>query len=186
MKFPLKVSQMRSKLSYLVVLVLLCVSQVNAKAFNEKFKDCVKISGDSQRLACFDALATTPKTKATTSTIKAAVEVPTVKNSVANAKASESVTPTADKIAAFGGENLKEEEEKDKLEQVTFVVKAVKKSNFDKLHITFENEQVWYQTDSKSMRLKSGDSVNIKLGFATAIYLNKVGSNRSIRVKRQK
>ena len=185
MKLPLKVSQMRSKLSYLVVLVLLCVSQVNAKAFNEKFKDCVKISGDSQRLACFDALATTPKTKATTSTIKAAVEVPTVKNSVANAKASENVTPTADKIAEFGGENLKEEE-KDKLEQVTFVVKTVKKSNFGKLQITFENGQVWYQTDSKSIKLKSGDTVNIKLGFATAIYLNKVGSNRSIRVKRKK
>jgi len=84
---------------------------------------------------------------------------------------------------SFGQED---KQKKDELDKVNFVIKSVKKDVRNKWLITFENGQVWQQTESGYLKLSAGDKVELSKGMLSAIYLKKPDSNKRIKVKRKK
>jgi len=88
----------------------------------------------------------------------------------------------------FGQEHLAKTtaEKNNEIKEVVFVVKTAKQTARDLWLITFENGQVWKQSDSKYIKLSAGDNVVLSKGMLGAIYLKKDQKNRKIRVKRQK
>ena len=63
-------------------------------------------------------------------------------------------------------------------------MKSVKKNTDKKLYFTFENGQIWKQMDNARFKIKAGEKAKLKEGALGAVYLKKLGNNRSIRVKR--
>ncbi|RYV00897.1 hypothetical protein SOPP22_19080 [Shewanella sp. OPT22] len=72
------------------------------------------------------------------------------------------------------------------LERVELTVAKVAKSPHGKLTITFENGQVWKQSETKRFKLKSGQKAYIKRGALGSFILGTPERNSSIRVKRIK
>jgi len=98
------------------------------------------------------------------------------------------VKQTTTKDEDFGQEHLAKTtaEKNNEIKEVVFVVKTAKQTARDLWLITFENGQVWKQSDSKYIKLSAGDNVVLSKGMLGAIYLKKDQKNRKIRVKRQK
>jgi len=98
------------------------------------------------------------------------------------------VKQTTTKAEDFGQEHLAKTaaEKNNEIKEVVFVVKTAKQTGRDVWLITFENGQVWKQSDSKYIKLSAGDNVVLSKGMLGAIYLKKEQQNRKIRVKRQK
>lgn len=147
---------------------------VAAENVEQGLAKCAKVTQSTERLACFDKLASSFKKVKTAATTAA----PIVK---AAPKA------TQEKVAEFGEHHLAQNEKNnEKLERVTFKISKVDYSASKKLKLTFDNGQSWHQTDGQSLRVKKGDEVELFKGVWSAIYLKKVGQNRKIRVKRVK
>jgi hypothetical protein len=69
-------------------------------------------------------------------------------------------------------------------DQISAIVKSVKKAPYGELIIELENGQQWRQVGSDSLRLKEQDVVVIERGVFNSFLLKIEGQNRSIRVKR--
>ena len=69
-------------------------------------------------------------------------------------------------------------------DQISSLVKSVKKAPYGELIIELDNGQQWRQVGSDSLRLKKQDVVVIERGVFNSFLLKVEGQNRSIRVKR--
>lgn len=87
-------------------------------------------------------------------------------------------------VQEFGEEHLIKSE--DSIDEVFFTVKSVKKIGRNKLSITFENGQVWRQSDDNYIKISSGDRAKLSKGMLGVIYLKTENQNRRIKVKRKK
>ena len=68
--------------------------------------------------------------------------------------------------------------------EINATVQNVTKSAHKKLLVTLDNEQVWRQVDSSTMRLHAGDTVTIRTSSFNSYQLRKQSGGKSIRVKR--
>jgi hypothetical protein len=89
---------------------------------------------------------------------------------------------------SFGSEHLiaKNKSKNKGLTQVAFTIKTAEKTLRKKWKVTFENGQVWEQTDSGYIKLSAGNKVELSKGMLGVFYLKKTDQNKKIRVKRQK
>ena len=168
----------------LIMTLFTCSSQ--ATTFNDSFLECAKIDNHLTRLTCFDQLAkalitSSEKTKTHEESIEAD------KSPVLIQEDNSVISITKDKaqfIDNFGSSHLKKEKVSDEKQSVIFTVESVKKNTDKKLYFTFENGQIWKQTDNAHFKIKVGEKAKLKEGALGAVYLKKLGNNRSIRVKR--
>ena len=199
-------------LFYVIISSLSCALPAQASNLKQALAHCVSITSNHDRLTCYDKL--TPKkltentvvhsnvkvepdnTKPTSAVLAPVVDTTstTVVAVPSNSETSKIVTPTKNKTTTvvqktntddFGKQHLKKEVvEAD--ESVVFVITKLKTLNYNNWQITFKNGQIWRQKDSKRIKLKTGDSVKLSKGFMSAVYLQKLTSNKRISVKRVK
>ena len=84
----------------------------------------------------------------------------------------------------FGEEHLNKPEES--IDEVFFTVKSVRQTGRNKLSITFENGQVWHQSDDNYIKITPGNRVKLTKGMLGVIYLKTENQKRRIKVKRKK
>lgn len=126
---------------------------------------CASITNDAERLACFDKI----------------VGKRTVSKGVY--REAEQANNLSKQTHQFGQEHI---EEQKSAQAVDFVINSLEKSASKRWIITFENGQIWQQQDTEYLSLSAGDSVKLSKGVFGAIFLQKNGSNRKIKVRRQK
>ena len=162
-------------------------NEVNLQALQA----CTFVENDFNRLLCYDNVMAgkslskpvkkqqieQPKmssaaSAATTATTEAAATVAT--------KQSEQIVKT--KNEDFGLEHKEVAKVND--DQISSLVKSVKKAPYGELIIELDNGQQWRQVGSDSLRLKAQDVVIIERGIFNSFLLKVKGQNRSIRVKR--
>ena len=155
------------------------------------FQSCVNISHDINRLACFDKLSSTLKLKneaETFSSVKSLVQVSSEISSKSTVPAAIETTPVSSshKESDFAKEHLKKTktEKAQEVTSITTTVKKLKKLVRGQWIIYLENGQKWQQKDTTKMKLKVGDTIRLKKGAMSAVYLYKAGSHKNIRVKR--
>ena len=185
----------------------------NASAQADEINQCRAMQEDAQRLACLDNLfkqldikqenknlIETPPAK---SSEKTNVEVePEIDDIDKRAKAlinkgkrsndpfSSNTPRLSDKSKpqrqvsddSFGAESLSDSSPKaDSIE--TSIVSLIE-DNRGYATFTFDNGQVWRQTESARILFKEGESITIEKGVFNSFYLSKPNNNRSMRVKR--
>ena len=165
-----------------ITLTMLALLSLTTKAatLSGNLTQCVKIQDSLARLVCFDDLAEQ-------ALLPVNVVVKEDKN-VSEIKAKTIMAPTSTKAADFGVKHLKKPQIAKEDLQIVFTVKRLSEDQQGKLFFTFENGQQWKQTDNDYLKVKVGESVLLKKGFMSAVYLKKnlPNSNRKIRVKRLK
>ncbi|WP_298773728.1 hypothetical protein [uncultured Shewanella sp.] len=128
---------------------------------------CSSVPDKLDRLICFDKLASAVKdgknvTSAHLSAKDATPQIITVEDS-------------------FG---LKEKPKEEQIEKIYAQVTQVDKNPYGALKITFDNGQVWKQTDSRYFKVKVDETLFIKTGALGSFILGRDNQNTTIRVKR--
>ena len=72
----------------------------------------------------------------------------------------------------------------ERIDSMNAQVTRLQQYDFEKVVISLDNEQVWKQVDSSSLRLRVGDDVIIERAAFGSFMLKKVGSKRTMRVSR--
>ncbi len=159
----------------LLVLLVGCsfVCPIQAAELDLELKVCQNIAKDAARLNCYDDLVG----KVITVSDNTKVELSQAKV----------IAPSISKVDEFGKDHMKvKSSDNTKLESVVFTIDELKKLNYDNWQLTFKNGQVWRQKDSIRIKFVIGDLVKLSRGFGSAVYLQKVDSNRRVKVKRVK
>jgi hypothetical protein len=151
---------------------------------------CAETKDSLERLVCYDNLV---KSLNNSVTVKAPVAIRPTEPKSPNTN-TVALRPTVRKPvvveqkhtneAEFGEEHLVKPEES--INEVFFTVKSVKKIVHNKLSITFENGQVWKQSDDNYIKILPGDRVKLSKGMLGVVYLKTENQNRRIKVKRRK
>jgi hypothetical protein len=165
------------------------IFNVQASSLND-LKKCAATKDSLERLVCYDnfvkLLNSNVDTKAPV--IVRATEPKDTKSDVVALRPSaakpEVVQQKKKNVDEFGEEHLVKPEES--INEVFFTVKSVKKIVHNKLSITFENGQVWKQSDDNYIKILPGDRVKLTKGMLGVIYLKTENQNRRIKVKRRK
>jgi hypothetical protein len=163
----------------LTILTLLSLT-TKAETLNGSLAQCLKIQDSLARLVCFDDLAE--------QAVPPVNVIAKMDKNSPEAKAETAMAPTSTKVADFGAGHLTTYKVAEEDQQVVLIVEQLSKDHYDKWRFTFTNGQQWQQTDNDFLKIEVGDSVLLKKGFMSAIYLKKnlPDSNRKIRVKRLK
>ncbi len=150
---------MHFKLLFTSILLFLTAQ---SPAGTGSWQDCLSLSDDAGRLACYDAYA-----KELSSGVQPEV-LPTE-----NAQ---------DQETAFG---KRESADDGRIDEIHASVASLQKQTRGRWLVTLDNDQLWQQVDSRSsFRIREGDAVVIKRGAFGSFVLRLAGANRSIRVKR--
>lgn len=166
----------------ILMTILLFSSVSSADTLATKVHHCAQIQESVLRLSCFDKLAIVYKNNT-----GLAVNTPTI--NIVSKPIKPIVKTQAEKESDFGGENIKKkqlQESGNALEAVVYTVSNINKNIYKELTITFDNGQVWKQSDSRKLRLKKGDDVEISTAMLGTFFLKKVNTKKTIRVKRLK
>jgi hypothetical protein len=129
------------------------------------FSACKKIKQDSQRLACFDVAVDQLQPNA-----KKMPEQNTSAHVANN--------------GLFGLEHKKYSENAASEIEVTVV--KVKKNPYGYLKFTLDNGQVWIQTTTRRLKLKTGERIRIERSLLGSFKVYKLESNAGYKVKRLK
>ncbi|MCW8864573.1 MAG: hypothetical protein OQK09_03945 [Colwellia sp.] len=148
---------------------LTCTSYASSgEKLSTQLAQCGKITSADKRLACFDGLLEK----------KLVTQVPAVKAPAQPVQSKE--------VDGFAKEHIKKTPEESGPESITSKVTKLKKLIRGQWVLNLANGQQWQQKDEVKFKIKVGDTVRLKKGAMGAVFLNKEGSRRNIRVKRLK
>jgi len=160
------------------------------QAASHNLLNCINISDNQQRLACYDAIAKQQQAKkAHTNKVNAPVAKPVLVVNQPKTPAPSLTTPTVKALQANKTPLIKsfgqKAQPKKIVDSVEFTIKSAQLNARKKWYLTFDNGQVWRAAET-GLRLKVGNKVIIKHGVLGSYSLKKKGSHRTIRVKRIK
>ena len=179
---------MNLKLLSLLFLVTINLAHANS---SEKLIVCIDIKEDSKRLSCYDSVMGLTKNKRVvvqeTKPVEViSQEVTKLPKEAAPVAAIQKVdSDNTEKESEFGQEHKRVQEGPKELQ---FIVKSTRQNAYKEWRITLQNGQIWKQVSSasSSFKVKAGDEIVIKRGALNSFSMKKVGSKRSIKVKRTK
>ncbi|WP_417763406.1 hypothetical protein [Shewanella sp.] len=135
----------------------------------QSLQQCVQITNDTQRLACFDELS-------------ASINTANIQIEVATPATSSVPSPSSSAVDRFGA---KPKEAINEPDEIKLTVASINKSPRGALIITFENGQIWRQLQAQRYRLRPGDKVTIEKAALGSFLLRAEGRNQSTRVQRE-
>ena len=127
----------------------------------DDIKECRSVESDKKRLVCYDDF------------------VASITNT--QDKVTDNSKPTP-KLATHSDDV--EIPDTNKNDAFVATVSKIKKDPYGVLTIYLDNEQIWKQAASSRFRLKVNDQVKVESAALGSFMLNKIGSNKTIRVKR--
>jgi hypothetical protein len=191
------------KVSIAAALLLVCNALQAATA--EQLKSCIGIDNPAQRLACYDHLAGRETPSVVEEIQQQSIEVkpidiqPVAGTAVATATASAASALEIEPAKAESPSAVKEDaealfglEHKQRLAEqapsaLTLKMVEKEKDAYGKWVITFENGQVWRQTDSARYSFSNDDNlVVITRGAMGGFFISEPERNRRFRAKRVK
>lgn len=169
--------------SLITVLALLSAGSVYAADLAEQLQQCRSVEGELQRLTCYDKIDTATESFSANAVAPVAAVVAVSSVAVAPQTKADEAKPAP--VADFGLEHKKVEEQIDAVDNLSLELKSVNTNRLGLLVFTFSNGQVWRQTSKDFFTVKEGSTYVVERGLFGAFYLNKVGTNRKIRVVRE-
>ncbi|GIU41110.1 hypothetical protein TUM4438_04110 [Shewanella sairae] len=165
----------KPRLILLSVASLFISTTANA-SLESQLSQCAAIKDKLDRLICYDNLSSSLDSQAKTSVTTEAIAV---------AASTATVASTVESSIEDNFGKVKKAEE-DEVSKIYLEVNKVTKDPYGALKITFNNGQVWKQTDSRSYRIKAEQKVFIEKAALGSFMLGTDDRNTTIRVKRLK
>ena len=189
-----------------LALASIAATTTQADELYDELLACRDLSSAVARLDCYDAAvdgrgqAGSSQSAAVTTEPAAAVEPAAPVAAAATVESATSAAPAAAATAAGAtvisqeelfGQNtddvqrtVEEATGSERIDSMNAQVTRLQKYDYEKVVISLDNEQVWKQVDSSSLRLRVGDDVIIERAAFGSFMLKKVGSKRTMRVSR--
>ncbi len=185
-----------NRLTSSIIVVSLFFTQITlAKESLDQLEDCVKISQDTARLACFDKLTEKISNKSvevnTTQLITQQVgdsskkHIENINSKSVAASTTQLITQQVDDFSKEHIEKTAEEKANEVL-SISLLVDTLKKVGRGQWKITFKNGQQWQQKDTTRFKLKEGDKVTLTKGALGSVFLQRENTNKRMKVKRLK
>ncbi len=185
----------RSILLFPACIVALTTTQVAVGAeLSQELIDCRVLPSAVARLDCYDQLVDAHKgsTNQAPKTGTSEQAEPAAAPPAATTATAAAAEPVADisQEALFGKnqeetrQSVQEATGAKEIDRIEARVSKVRSLATGKVIITLDNGQVWTQIDNTRLRLSSYDQVIIRRASMGSFMLQKVGSKRSMRVKR--
>lgn len=182
--------------------VFVCLITPMTAFADTSLADCRAIAADTDRLACYDALAAAESAgggaapDAIDTATAADITVDPASGAVAASEPvveerREDAVSLDDPVDLFGRSDREirdvavRESAGHSLDRITATATGVLETASGRLVITLDNDQVWEQTESERFRLRAGEEVEIRRGRLSSYFLKRSGTNRSIRVRRR-
>ena len=164
---------------FLSAIAAICLVSLPAIAENASTGDvyaCAEITGNDERLACYDAAVGRLKAA------EDAGEVTTVTRAQVEQAKRETFGFSMPSLRSFGFKN--DDGSQEKFDEVTLPVKSVSRDAAGKLRITLQGGQVWVQNDGMRIRPKNPSEARI---YAAALgsYKMKIDGGMAFRVRRE-
>jgi hypothetical protein len=153
-----------------------------------EFRVCRNIDDALERVTCYDAIVDSAQESsirhATTQELTVVVTEAKATSSVS--ERTETPTQEIDPEDIFGRDeqSIRETLEIEKIDEIIQRVTELSKTSSGRLVVKLNNGQIWLQTDTRGLNLKTGDEVKIRAGTMGSHFLTKTSSKRSLRVKR--
>lgn len=180
--------QLTSKTLAVLAVFLMMPSLSHAETLAEAMEKCRLVNNSLKRLVCFDQLAQRANTLEDSDLQEFYANRPVVQPRPNAGEDDQTLPPrpVTKTQNTFGLETkIKRDEQEEQPELVAVVGKVETNGNY-KLVITTEDGMVWTQTDTNKIKLRTGDEIIISRGMFSSFLLKKVGSKKSIRVRRNK
>jgi hypothetical protein len=185
-----------NRLTSSVIVVSLFFTQiVIAKESIVQLEECVKISQDTARLACFDKITKKFSSKSieanTTQVITQKIDnsskehIDNLSSKSVEANTAQVITQQVDDFSKEHIEKTAEEKANEVL-SISLTVDSLKKVGRGQWKITFKNGQQWQQKDTTKFKLKEGNKVTLTKGALGSVFLQKENNNKRMKVKRLK
>ncbi|MEI6859826.1 MAG: hypothetical protein V5788_08620 [Shewanella sp.] len=182
------------RISWITAVVILVSTQATA-GLEQELLSCRDKADKLDRLVCYDQItinvSNIPEATSSTSvsTATATTDVATtnlVVTPLALSVPATSVTLPANTEAEFGSTNLKTNEAKEEITKIYMEIDSFSKDAYGALKISFNNGQIWKQSDSRYYKVKAGQKIFIKKAAFGSFILGTDERNTTIRVKRLK
>ena len=181
-------------------LLVTVAATAQADALTDELAVCRDLPSTVEaRLICYDNAVdrnkpqarTSPPTSSTPQPAPAA-EAPAAPAPAPAAAATTSIAPapelSQEELFGKSGDEVQQAVEEvsgtARIESLSATVAKLQKSGNGKIVVTLDNGQTWRQSDSTDLRLRTGDEIRIRRALLGSYMMQKVGSKRSMRVKR--
>lgn len=181
-------------------LLVTVAATAQADALTDELAVCRDLPSTVEaRLICYDNAVdrnkpqarTSPPTSSTPQPAPAA-EAPAAPAPAPAAAATTSIAPapelSQEELFGKSGDEVQQAAEEvsgtARIESLSATVAKLQKSGNGKIVVTLDNGQTWRQSDTTDLRLRAGDEIRIRRALLGSYMMQKVGSKRSMRVKR--
>ena len=180
-------------------LLVTVAATAQADALTDELAVCRDLPSTDARLICYDNAVdrnkqqarTSPPTSSTPQPAPAA-EAPAAPAPAPAAAATTSIAPapelSQEELFGKSGDEVQQAAEEvsgtARIESLSATVAKLQKSGNGKIVVTLDNGQTWRQSDTTDLRLRAGDEIRIRRALLGSYMMQKVGSKRSMRVKR--
>ena len=172
----------------IIVCLTLPAENASADSLEEELRVCRDIPEGDARLICYDA-ALDRSSQYGRSTPDPDCAKPTVAGSDDAAAGAAADVPQEDLFGKSREEverTVQEATGSEPIDSLSATVTRLQRYRYEKVLITLDNGQVWKQIDASSLRLRVGDTVDIRRAALGSFMLRKQGNNRTMRVSRER
>jgi len=172
------------------LLLLTPVAFASSVDLKTQLRSCQQISGEEQRLSCFDQIVAQLDRQIETGPVAESATSATIKQPLQLSTAIPATTVVAKENASATARSLNDEfglkkpDPVDELQEITSIVQSAVLDKRKKLLITLENGQQWQQLDQGYLKIKVGDRCTVSRGAIGSFLLGVEGVTKTIRVRR--
>lgn len=151
---------------------------------------CRDLSSAAERLDCYDNAVDRSRRRSVEATTAPAVSPSAPPGAASGATARGEIAADLSREELFGkspGEVQRTAEKasgNERVDELTARVTGLRTTGAGKIVVKLDNDQVWLQTDSVNPHISEGDEILIRTALLGSYMMQKVGSKRSMRVKR--
>jgi len=168
------------------VLLAFIVFAITASAATPTADDCLTITEQQARLACYDQLHGRNSTPVPASGAPDVLDTEPVAEVTSQTRATPAEVPPM--IEELGSEQLPKPRaaEEDRTDNLVSAVKAMGKGLTGRHWFRLDNGQLWEQVSAERTTIRDGDSIRISRGLMATYHLRREdGSSRSTSVRRR-
>ena len=178
----------RMKKASVILTLLMVAGAVQADELLDELLVCRDLPSDEARVICYDSAVDRGRQRGGPPPVAEASPPPVPATTAAASVAAASEISQEDLFGKTGNEVQRTVEEvtgNERIESLNARITELQQAGYDKVAMTLDNGQMWQQIDSSSLRLRVGDDVRIERASFGSFMLQKVGSKRTMRVKRR-
>ena len=179
----------RMKKASVILALSMVAGAVQADELFDELLVCRDLPSDEVRVFCYDSAVDRSRQRGGSPPPTTHASPPPVPAATAAASGGAASEISQEDLFGKNGDEVQRTVEEvtgnERIESLNARITELQQAGYERVAMTLDNGQTWQQIDSSSLRLRVGDDVRIERASFGSFMLQKVGSKRTMRVKRR-